>query len=154
MQYLGALGRIGLVIINQCKYLLMPGYWSRHWLHFNLLLFTVVNGKGPPRVLIWRLKNSFYSTDKSHSPREGCLTSMGLLWMLPSVSEQSRSCREQPVLFLFYRSGGLGCKPSNLHLSCLVLKMLKLQTSSLLEEHDILECKLVTGIRPDSLETF
>lgn len=34
------------------------------------------------------------------------------------LNEQNRSCGEQPVLFLFYRSGGLGCKPLNLHLLC------------------------------------
>lgn len=41
--------------------------------------------------------------------------------------EQSRSmqsCREQPVLFLFYRNGGFGCKPPNSHLMFLALKIL------------------------------
>lgn len=70
------------------------------------------------------------------------------------LNEQNRSCREEPVLFLFYRNGGLGCKPPNLHLLCLVLKILWFQTSSLLEEHDILKCKLVTGMGPDSLQMF
>lgn len=84
----------------------MPGNWGRQWLHFTLLLFTVVNGKGPPKVLIWRLKNSFYSVDMSHSPQEGCLTRMGLLWMLPSASVSlSRTGAVENSLCSFYSVG-------------------------------------------------
>lgn len=87
----------------------MPVNWGRQWLHFNLLLFIVVNGKGPPRVLILRLKNSFYSADISQSTerlsnQDGAAVDVALCLCL---NEQNRSCREQPVLFLFYRSGGL-----------------------------------------------
>lgn len=46
---------------------------------------SVVNGRAPPKVLIQRPKNSFYSADMSHSPRGQCLTGTGLLRRLPSA---------------------------------------------------------------------
>lgn len=74
-------------MISQCKYLLNARKLGKAVTAFQ---FAVIHcgewegsSKGPD---LEAEKNSFYSADTSHSPREGCLTRMGLLWMLPSAS--------------------------------------------------------------------
>lgn len=88
--------------------------------------FAVIHGDGKGPLRVQKIPSILLTGLIVHtgvmSNQDGAAVVVALCCDEPSRSMQSS--REQPVLFLFYRNGGFGCKPLDFRLLYLALKIL------------------------------